>query len=112
MESANLELNLGYLGAKRASDHADRVIPAWSTVARGLFLRFLAEMGVGATFVAEDARRWCAANGLPDPPDARAFGNLTRFAAAKGLIVDTGRRPRAGSHGREIVEWEIVGIER
>lgn len=97
----------GYEGARRAADHAERVIPAWSKLARVAFLRFLIASGSGATFVTHEAYAWCLANGLPPAPDPRAMGNPIRHAAGKGLIRDTGERPRVGCHGRETVRWII-----
>lgn len=98
----------GYAGAQQAADHADRVIPTWSKLGKVMFLRFLLASGRGTCFVTSDAARWCIANGLPKPPDDRAMGNLVREAARKNLIRDTGRRPRAGSHSREVVEWAVA----
>lgn len=104
---------LGYEGARRAESHANRVVDTgWSTKARLALEGFLVVSGAGATFVTSDAARWCLANGLPDPPDSRAFGNMIRKAAQTGMIRDTGRRPRVGCHGREVVEWEVMAFFR
>jgi hypothetical protein len=98
----------GYKGARRAADHADRNDPLWSKVAWVRFLEFLVLKGKGATFVAEEAWKWCEARRLLAPPDRRGYGTLTREAARKGLIADTKERPRAGSHGREVVLWKVL----
>ena len=39
-------------------------------------------------FTIEDLRRHI--DGLPEPPDARAWGSVTRQAVARGIIVRTG----------------------
>ena len=107
----------GYAGAERASNHADRVSdePLWSKIGWVRFLEYLIALrerfGPKARFTTEDFRDWVMWRSLQDPPDARAFGNITRIAAQKGIIVDTRERPRSKNpqtHGREVVLWEVV----
>lgn len=60
-------------------DHNEIVYPAWTM---------------------EECRLWAAAHDLPEPPDARAWGAVTRRALSEGLIVRTGQfRPTAASNG-------------
>lgn len=98
----------GYRAAEAAANHAERVTPSWKTVAMVAFGEFLRSVGPGGTFVTPEAQAWCARWGLPGAPDARAFGSVVKNAARKGRIVDTGLRPRAGSHGREVAMWKVA----
>lgn len=66
-------------GMTRAVDHANREELEWSGQARG-YLRMYADSHGGA-FLIEDARAWAEEKGLPLPPDARAWGAVTRRAA-------------------------------
>lgn len=106
---------LGYVGAARAADHADRSDPLWRKIGHCRLLEYLLflrdEDGVPHTFTAEDFRAWAIAHSLPEPPDPRAFGNLVARAAKSGLIRDSGKRVRTSNrraHGREVVLWEVA----
>lgn len=64
-----------------------------------------------ALFTSEDFRDWAYEHALPDPPDARAFGNITRIVQRKGLIVTTGRyvtSKNPQTHGREVKVWMVA----
>lgn len=107
----------GYAGAERACAHADRVHqePLWRKLAWVRLLQYLLAMKMDPqrgyetpTFTTERFRAWCATHSLPDPPDARAFGNITRRAAKENLIFDTRQRVKEGSHGREVVLWGVA----
>lgn len=108
------DISKGYEGAQRASDHADRVSkePLFSKIAWVRFLEYIlavkSDPNCPNTITTERFREWAKAHSLPEPPDARAYGNVTRKASAKGLIRDSLERSREGSHGREVVVWEIV----
>lgn len=103
----NDDRNSGYEAAKRASDHADRVhcVPLWSKLVWVRFLEYLVRVGPGAEFTTEQFRGYAKTHSCPEPPDARAFGNITRKAAKQKLIEDSHKRAREGSHGREVVVW-------
>lgn len=108
------DLKAGYEGAQRAADHADRADPLWTKIVWVRFLQYLLKLrmehGPSARFTTEQFRGFAKTHSCPEPPDARAFGNITRKAAsAKHLLIrDTGDRAREGSHGREVVVWEVV----
>lgn len=112
-----MRVHEGYAGAQRASDHADRIHqePLWSKLAWVRLLEYFVALRKGlpcsesiATFTTERFRAWCATHSLPNPPDDRAFGNVVRRAAREGLIFDTEKRVKEGSHGREVVLWGVV----
>lgn len=98
----------GYAGAQRASDHADRTTPLWSKIAYVRSLQFVQVVGRGALFTTIELRRWCEAYSVPPPPDARAWGNVTRKLSKRRVICDTGMRVSTGSHGREVVRWRVA----
>jgi hypothetical protein len=107
-----MSIEAGYAAARRAAAHASNVEPKWEKVGWCRMLEFLIHLGPGATFTTEDFRDWVwEGSRLGDPPDNRAFGNLTRQAVGKGLVVDSMGRPRSRNpqaHGREVILWRVV----
>lgn len=83
------------VGMQRSVDHANSVESEWSGQALGLLVAFAKQ--AGGAFLIEDARRYAEANGLPLPPDARAWGSVTRRAKAKQRIEKTGDASAAAS---------------
>lgn len=86
------------LGMQRAVDHANREEPEWSGQALGQLTAY-ANI-IGRPFLIEEARVWAEAHGLPNPPDARAWGAVVKRAAhkKKPVIVRAGAAPAASSH--------------
>lgn len=75
-------------GAQQAVDHANAVESEWSGQALGLLVAYaIAHPG---PFLTEDARPWAEAQGLPPPPDPRAWGQVVKRARAKGRLRKTG----------------------
>lgn len=73
-------------GIDTAAAHADAVQPEWTEQAFA-FLRLYLELN--ATFTTEDVRM--AARGVvPEPPDRRAWGSVTRRAVKEKLIERSG----------------------
>jgi hypothetical protein len=62
------------------------------------------------TFMTEELRMWSHANGLPYPPNSRAWGGVVKVAKQKNLIRHVGydnvRNPKA--HGTPASRWEKV----
>lgn len=94
------------LGAQRAVDHANRVESEWSGQALGLLVAFAKQCD--RPFLIEEARQYAEANGLPLPPDARAWGAVTRRAAAKKRIRKVGFGAAASSNCSPKVLWETA----
>lgn len=70
-------------GMNRAADHADQVEPRWSDRAYEMLEGYaLAHF----EFMTEDVRVWAHEEGLPKPPDGRAWGAVTHRAIVAGLI--------------------------
>lgn len=93
-------------GAQRAADHADAEEPGWTERAYGILVMFCARFPREA-FTSEDVRLWAEQQGLPPPPDARAWGTIFRLAAKRRVIMATGQWREGGAlcHGRPQRVW-------
>lgn len=98
----------GYAGAQRAADHASREIPEWEHLAYRELLDILSRCDACDHVTTPLLRLAYNNRGLPQPPDLRAWGNITRRLVREGKIADTGLRVRLGSHGREIPVWRVL----
>lgn len=106
-----MRIDSGYAGAQAAADHANRVTPEWEHIAYREALTVLVGYSPGHVFnviTTKLLRYACENRGVPKPPDARAWGNITRRLVREGKLVDTGTRVKLGSHGREIVAWRVT----
>ena len=91
-------------GIESSGAHADAVESGWRFQALALVTAFANE--IGRPFVVEEARAYAEKRGLPDPPDARAYGSVVRLARAKGRIRKVGYAPTASSNGSPKCLWE------
>lgn len=104
--SLSLALDRADAGIQSSGEHADRVESGWRFQAMTLVALYARQ--IGRPFVIEEARAFAEANGLPFPPDGRAWGSATRLAAAKKRIRKVGYAPTASSHGSPKVQWEAA----
>jgi len=102
---------------QRAVEHADRVEVKWSDRAWGLFesyceaLTIAANNGVGeVVFRTEQFVSSAKSNGLPDPPDNRAFGAIILKAVKAGMITRVGYAPKTSKNCncQPISVWKVV----
>lgn len=109
MSDMQLSLRLGHEAAQDAADHADRVHGAWSDQAMAFLCEFAKSNG---PWVTEDVRV-AAAGIVPDPPDARAWGQIVLAAARSKMISRVGyaRTKCAVSHGRPMSLWQWDGAK-
>lgn len=71
-------------GMTRAIEHADAVEEGWGDRAYAMLVDF----ALGRfEFMTEDVRVWAHAQGLPVPPDGRAWGAVTVRAVRDKIIV-------------------------
>ena len=91
------------LGVQRAADHANRVESEWTGQALGMLTAYATS--ASEPFLIEQVRAWAEKHGLPEPPDARSWGAVTRRAAAKRLIEKVGYAPAASSNCSPKVQW-------
>lgn len=93
------------VGIERSAKHANRVESEWTGQALGLLRRFIQERR-REPFLMEAARQWAETQGgLPHPPDARAWGAVTRAAAHRQLIEKCGAAPASSSNGSPKHLW-------
>lgn len=83
----------------RAAAHANRVSPQWTEVAYCFMRRYAQRHGAVMT---EDVRRAAAEHGLSPPPDARAWGSVTKRALREGWLSPMGytQSKTAAAHRR------------
>ena len=95
----------GREGAKRAADHADRMIPRWSDVALAFVRVYVLKTRPDDIFLTEEVRAAAKEWGLDDPTDGRAWGQVMRRAEREGVIKWVGYLPAASSNGSPKVAW-------
>lgn len=72
-------------GMSRATEHANRVHGDWFDQAATMLLLYI-QQHRGREFMAEGVREWAAQNGMPNPPDLRAWGGVFNRASRDGVI--------------------------
>lgn len=95
------------LGMQRSVDHANREESEWSGQALGLLIAYAAHVYPDA-FLIEKARTWAESIGLPPPPDARAWGAVTKRASIKHRIEKAGAGAAASSNCSLKTLWRHV----
>lgn len=97
-------------GLEQAVNHANQVDPGWSDKAYDMFKQWLSGWIKGHKFQIETFRASASARGLPNPPTARAFGQIAVRAKKEGLIKSNGPKPTTGvtAHSCFATEWEKV----
>jgi len=76
-------------GMQCAADHADRESEGWTDRAYVFLVDYVAA-NRGRAFMAEDVRASAEAEGLPPPPDNRAWGSVVSRAARLRIIKRIG----------------------
>ena len=68
---------------------------------------------VSNTFMTEDVSKYAYGNGLPFPPDGRAWGSIIHKALKEKLIHKIGYSPKKTKHchSQPISVWEYVNNE-
>jgi hypothetical protein len=77
-------------GIKRAVDHADKVHESWSDKAFDLLKDYVGVIGTDSECTSEMVRHYAEANGLPHPPDKRAWGAVMLKAARANILLKKG----------------------
>lgn len=85
-------------GMAAAAANADRMTPRWCDRAFEFLTDYVATNE--APFMTEEVRAAAEKNGLPPPPDRRAWGSVTTRAVREGFIKRIGYGPQraAGCH--------------
>lgn len=98
----------GEQGALLASQHADSASMDWTQQASCLFVDFSKAVKKGQPFLTEDARAWAESQGLPPPPDNRAWGFIAKAMSQCGHVVSEGYAPAKSSNGSPKVLWRAA----
>lgn len=89
-------------GIEKAKDHAEKADPGWGDHALRLLRAFRQN-----TFLTEELRLYAYQNGLPRPPDDRAWGSVIAKARKQKMITflryEKVRNPKA--HCRPATVW-------
>lgn len=93
-------------GKEAAVAHANSAAPDWSEQASGMFALY-AQAHQGRVFMTEDVRIWAEQQGLPRPPDARAWGHIATMALRDGVVAKAGMAncKRASGHAGPRSTW-------
>jgi len=95
-------------GMTRAIDHANRKSPDWEASAFHFLMHYARLPRLrGQPFLIEDAREWAYEQGLERPPDGRAWGAVTRYAAAERHLVRVGFANARSSNNSPKVLWAL-----
>lgn len=92
----------GETGMQQAADHAERVDPGWSDVAFAALAAFAPTVD---DFTAEEARHAAHGQGVPLPPDGRAWGAVFKRAAKMKIIHKNGIAPRRCGNMTPTIVW-------
>lgn len=94
-------------GMKRALDHAERDVPAWSAVALQFLRGYAAKHRQFTSFELRNAaREW----GLSMPATDKAFGSVFVKAAKEGVIERAGYVPHPERHASPTVLWNSLTV--
>ena len=109
MEQMTLDeaFRAGQRGALAAAQHADWDTMAWTQKAGILFLDYARDVMLGKPFLTEDARAWAESQGLPLPPDNRAWGFIAKAMRESGHVIFAGYAPAKTSNGSPKCQWRL-----
>lgn len=92
---------------QRAIDHANDAYPMWGPLALGYLIGYAVKAKAeGRHFTCEEVRRHAVNDGIPVPPDTRAWGGVFRSAQKVGYIRSTGMTRNVGRHRGYATFWE------
>mgnify|MGYP006266456689 CR=1 FL=1 len=101
---------LAIAGAELAIENANNQHTNWSEKAFKMLQRYLQTFEAGYEFLAEQARLFAEANGLPEPPSKRAWGGIIIRAAKLNLIESTGKTRKVSNsraHATPANLWRV-----
>ena len=95
----------GQQGSLIAAEHADKVEQSWTQRAAILFVDYARDVALGQPFLTEDARAWAEGQGLPPPPDNRAWGCIAKAMREANHVAFAGYAPAKSSNGSPKCQW-------
>lgn len=99
---SQLSFDLACDGARQAADHADRVHPEWSALARQAIRDYAAKHEEFTTEDVITASPW-----VPNPPDKRAWGHIALAVKKEGVVEHAGHTysKLRHAHCRPVTKW-------
>lgn len=97
----------GHKAAESSARRADKFIRQWTETAVA-YLRTFAYKRKGKPFLAEEVRAAAEEWGLPQPPDARAWGFVMQRGRREGIVAAAGFAKAATSNGSAKVLWRAL----
>lgn len=94
---------LGLFAAEMSAKHADVVNKNWTADAYNLFVKFSNENN--RPFLTEEVRAYAEGQGLPLPPDGRAWGHVAKSCDRNKVIKSIGYSAAKSSNGSPKVLW-------
>jgi len=94
---------LGLFAAEMSAKHADVVNENWTAEAYSLFVKFSNENN--RPFLTEEVRAYAEGQGLPSPPDGRAWGHVAKSCDRNKVIKSIGYSAAKSSNGSPKVLW-------
>lgn len=94
---------LGLFAAEMSAKHADVVNKNWTADAYNLFVKFSNENN--RPFLTEEVRAYAEGQGLPSPPDGRAWGHVAKSCDRNKVIKSIGYSAAKSSNGSPKVLW-------
>lgn len=98
---------VGLDGAARSAVRADGVSADW--VERACARVTAYADAATEPFLLEDARAAAEADGLPKPPDGRAWGAVVTVLKSRRILTSAGPAPAKSSHGSLKFTWKRTG---
>jgi hypothetical protein len=94
---------LGLFAAEMSAKHADKVHDDWTLDAYNYFVTFSNENN--RPFLTEEVRAYAEEQGLPAPPDGRAWGHIAKSCDRNKVIKSIGYSAAKSSNGSPKVLW-------
>jgi len=91
-------------GIKSAVEHADAVRPKWRVQAEA-YTEGLIERRGFKPFLMEEIVAAAEVDGIPAPPDKRAWGHVIRALARRGVVRKIGYAPAKSSNLSPKIQW-------
>jgi hypothetical protein len=95
----------GVLAAQACADAAERRNPGWVQKAYDAFVAYARFNGPSRQFTTEDVRNGVA--GVPEAPDARAWGSIAMRCKREGIVVSVGYKAVESSNGSPKTLWQL-----
>ncbi len=107
LSALTLATETGHVKAQQAAQKADTAVPGWTALALDI-VAFWASRRAQGPFLLETARAYAEEQGLPAPPDKRAWGSIVQTLKKQGKIKMVGFGAAVSSNASPKCLWEWV----